>query len=134
MQKEFPAVFVCIADLQCFLQNVYTEMEGIGKLSPWIENIFAKGRLLNVFIFGAYNVSQNVTMMDKIAYLNFNSEKNGIVLGGELSKQNVLSYTNISYSEQIKRLKPGIAYATNAEDNQLMDMIVIPQNKGLTQS
>ena len=134
MQQEFPAVFVCIADLQCFLQNVYTEMEGIGKLSPWIENIFAKGRLLNVFIFGAYNVSQNVTMMDKIAYLNFNSEKNGIVLGGELSKQNVLSYTNISYSEQIKRLKPGIAYATNAEDNQLMDMIVIPQNKGLTQS
>ena len=60
---------------RCFLQNVYTEMEGIGKLSPWIENIFAKGRLLNVFIFQTYNVSQSVTMMDKIAYLNFNNEK-----------------------------------------------------------
>ena len=69
-------------------------------------------------------------MMDKIAYLNFISEKNGIVLGGELSKQNLLSYTNISYSEQVKRMKPGLAYATLAEDNQVVEQIVIPQNRG----
>ena len=69
-------------------------------------------------------------MMEKIAYLNFISEKNGIVLGGELSKQNLLSYTNISYSEQVKRMKPGLAYATLAEDNQVVEQIVIPQNRG----
>ena len=69
-------------------------------------------------------------MMDKIAYLNFISEKNGIVLGGELSKQNVLSYTNISYNEQVKRMKPGLAYATLAEDSQMVEQIVIPQNRG----
>ena len=112
------------------MQTIYTNLEGIGKLSPWMENIFAKGRLLNVFFFGVFNVSETVSMMDKIAYLNFISEKNGIVLGGELSKQNVLSYTNISYNEQVKRMKPGLAYATLAEDNQMVEQIVIPQNRG----
>lgn len=130
IRKEFPPVFVCIADLSYFMQTIYTNLEGIGKLSPWMENIFAKGRLLNVFFFGVFNVSETVSMMDKIAYLNFISEKNGIVLGGELSKQNVLSYTNISYNEQVKRMKPGLAYATLAEDNQMVEQIVIPQNRG----
>lgn len=133
MQQEFPPVFVCIADLAYFMQTIYTNLEGIGKLNPWMENIFAKGRLLNVFFFGACNVSETVAMVEKIAYLNFIREKNGVILGGELSKQNILSYTNISYSEQTKRLKPGMAYATQAEDNQMVELLVIPQNRGTVQ-
>ena len=86
-----------------------------------------------MFFFGACNVSETVAMVDKIAYLNFIREKNGVILGGELSKQNILSYTNISYSEQTKRLKPGMAYATQAEDNQMVELLVIPQNRGTVQ-
>ena len=130
MSREFPTVFVCIADLLAFMQTIYKNIEGIGMLNPWMENIFAKARLLNVYFFGVYNVTQISSMMDKIAYLNFVHEKNGILLGGEISKQSILSYTNVSYSDQTKRMKNGMGYATNPEDNQIVDLIVIPQNRG----
>lgn len=130
MSREFQSVYVLITDFADFLRIIYTDIADVGKLNAPIETIFAKGRLLNVFFFAAANVDQVPQMMVRTAYLNFITNKMGAVLGGEMNKQNVFSYQNIKFNEQGKRLKTGLAYAVNAEDNSMVDLIVFPQNKG----
>ena len=130
MRKEFQAVYVLIADFADFLRIIYTEIAGVGKLNAPVETIFAKGRLLNVYFFATANVEQVPLMMGRIAWQNYLTDKMGVVLGGEMNKQNIFSYQNIKFNEQGKRLKTGLAYAVNADDNSLVDLIVFPQNKG----
>lgn len=128
--KSFRPVFCFIADLADFLRRVYSNLEGIGRLSPNLEIIFAKGKLLNVFFFAALNRQDVSAIMDKGIYSSFIREPQGAVLGGELSKQTIFSCQNIKYNEQGKRLRPGVAYAVDQADNQNMELIVIPQNRG----
>lgn len=129
MSESFPPVFYFISNLKDFLDRVYAKTEGIGKLSGWIENIFDKGRYLNIYFFAGANVSQLGNMMDKRAYLSFLHDKNGVLLGGELNRQTVFGYQNIRYNDQSKRFKPGIGYAMDQEDEQNVQLIVIPNNK-----
>lgn len=130
MRKEYQAVHVLIADFADFLRIIYTEISGVGKLNAPVETIFAKGRLLNVYFFAAVNVDQVPLMMGRAAWQNYLADKMGVVLGGEMNKQNIFNYQNVKFNEQGKRLKPGLAYAVNAEDNSMVDLIVFPQNKG----
>lgn len=129
---EFQAVYVLIADFSDFLRIIYTDIDDVGKMNEPIENIFAKGRLLNVHFFAAADINQIPQMAGRMAYSNYIADKMGVVLGGEMNKQNIFTYQNVSYKEQGKRLNAGLAYAVNAEDNSLVDLIVFPQNKGLT--
>ena len=131
MQK-FPPVYYLIADLDDFIQKMYSNLEGIGQLSSWIEVIFAKGKTLNVFFLGAANIQQTVGLGSRQAYQSFIRDRKGILLGSSLNKQTVFSYQNIrSYSEQGKQLRVGQAYAVSASDPQEVERIVIPQNRGI---
>lgn len=130
MQK-YPPVYYFIADMDHFMQKVYTKLEGIGQLSSWIEVIFAKGKLLNVFFVGATNMQQAANLNMRPAYQSFIREHRGVLLGISLNKQTVIPYQNIrNYAEQGKQFRPGVAYATSYTDPQEVDLIVIPQNKG----
>ena len=130
MRKEYPPVFFFIADLKSFMEAIYSELPDIGALNAWVENIFEKGRLLNVFVFGALNTDEVIEVSARPAFASFIKEKAGVMLGGELDRQNVFSYQNIPYREQETRFKAGRGYAVDQEDNQFVDLIVIPQNKG----
>lgn len=131
MKKQYPPVFYLIADMCQFIQLIYTNLEGIGRLNNWIENIFSKGRLLNVFFIGCATPAQLASIADKPAYIYFAEKKTGVLLASELSKQNVFSYQNIQYNQQIKRLKTGMGYATSFTEMENVDLIVVPQNKAL---
>lgn len=132
MSSEFQAVYVLIADFSAFLESIYSsDSEYLTGINVPVENLFDRGRLLNVYFIAALNVSQLSKVAGRIAYLNFMKVKMGVLLGGELSKQNVFSYQNIKFSEQGKHLKAGYAYAVNPEDDSTVDLIVFPQNKGL---
>ena len=131
MQK-FPPVYYLIADLDDFIQKMYSNLEGIGQLSSWIEVIFAKGKSLNVFFLGAANIQQTAGLGSRQAYQSFIRDRKGILLGSSLNRQTVFSYQNIrSYSEQGKQLRVGQAYAVSASDPQEVERIVIPQNRGI---
>ncbi len=131
MQK-YPPIFYFIADMDHFLQKMYTNLPGIGQLSSWIEAIFAKGKTLNVFFIGAANVQQAVGLSSRPAYQSFVRDHRGVLLGASLNKQTVFSYQNIrSYSEQGKQLRVGQAYAVTNADAQDVERIVIPQNRGI---
>ena len=112
------------------MEAISSELPDIGALNAWVENIFEKGRLLNVFVFGALNTDEVIEVSARPAFASFIKEKAGVMLGGELDRQNVFSYQNIPYREQETRFKAGRGYAVDQEDNQFVDLIVIPQNKG----
>lgn len=131
MRQEFQSVYVFITDFADFLRIIYTDISGSGKMNEPIETIFAKGKLLNVYFFAAANVDQIPIMMGRLAWQNYILDRMGVMLSGEMSKQNIFSYQNLKFNEQAKRLKTGMAYAVNAEDNSIVDLIVFPQNKGL---
>ena len=130
VHKAYPPAFYFIANLKAFLDAVYSKVEGVGRLSPWIETIFAKGRLLNVYFFAAAGIGELPSMIDKPAYLDFIKEKSGVLMGGELNKQNIFPYQNIRYQEQGKKFKAGMGYAANQTGEQTVDLIVAPNNKG----
>lgn len=127
--EQFAPVWYFIADLKSFLDFIYTKVEGVGKLSPWFENIFAKGELLNVHFTAVASVSQLPAMMDKAAYNTLIQARKGILLGGELANQNIFSCQTIPFSERSKRLKPGIAYVADPETEQELEQVILPNRK-----
>ena len=129
MAMEYPPAFFLIADLSEFLADAYRDIEGVGKLSPWIENIFEKGSLLNVFIIGAVGTDKVSSVSDKPAWFSFIKEKKGMLLGGELNRQSVFSYNNVPYKDQGKKWKAGFGFAVSSRDEREVDLVVLPQNK-----
>lgn len=94
-----------------------------------VENILNKGRLLNIFFFATADRNKLVTVAGRQASLYFQKEKAGAVLGGELSKQSLLSIQNVRYAEQNRQLRPGLGYVQSREDGQNVELIVFPQNR-----
>ncbi|MBQ2383339.1 MAG: type VII secretion protein EssC [Oscillospiraceae bacterium] len=134
MQK-YPPVYYLIGDMDRFIQRLYTKLEGIGQLSSWLETIFAKGKLLNVYFIAAVNVQQTVSLSTQLAYQSFSRDRKGVLLGCSLNKQSVFNYQNVrSYHEQNKSLRPGQGWAVADTDPQDVDRIVIPQNRGVISS
>ena len=130
MQK-YPPIYYFVADMNDFMQRIYTNLAGIGQLSSWFEVIFAKGKNLNVFFVGAANIQQVPVLNTRQAFQAFIRDHRGVLLGGCLNKQSVFSYQNIrSYNEQGKLLRVGQAYAVCPADAQEVEKIVIPQNRG----
>lgn len=129
---EFPPVYYFIADLKAFLDIIYSNLEGIGRLNRWIENIFAKGQYLNVYFFALTSLGQIPEMTNKPAYTQFIKAKSGVLMGGELNKQNIFSYQNIRYNDQGKHLKAGMGYAVSQNGDQTVNLIVVPNNKGIS--
>lgn len=131
MQKYSP-IYYFIADMDHFMQKIYSKLEGIGQLSSWVEVIFAKGKLLNVFFVGAMNIQHTAALSARPAYQSFIREHKGVLLGISLNKQTIIPYQNIrSYADQGKQLRAGFAYATSGTEPQEVDLIVVPQNKGV---
>ena len=127
--KKYPPLFVFIADMKVFMDSIYKKQEGVGALASWFENIFEKGQLLNVFFFGAAGLSTTAGMTDKAAWLSFIKSRRGVLLGGELNRQNIFQYQNVRYAEQGRRFKPGMGYATSQEEQQNVELIVVPNNR-----
>lgn len=131
--QQFPPVYYMIGDLDYFMQKIYTNLPGIGLLHSHIENIFAKGRLLNVYFFAAANTQQLPVLGTRQAYQSFVRDRKGVLLGGCLNKQTLFAYQNIrNYNEQNKQLRIGQGYAVSAADPMEVDKIVVPQNRGVT--
>ena len=132
MQK-FPPVYYFIGDLEYFMQKLYTQLPGIGLLHPHVENILAKGKLLNIYFIAAANIQQLPLLNTRQAYQSFIRERRGVLLGSSLNKQTVFSYQNVrNYNEQGKALRVGQGYAVCADDPMEVERIVVPQNRGIT--
>lgn len=127
--KRFEPVYIFVSDYAWFIEALYSYYEDKAPMNVQVENILNKGRLLNIFFFATTGRDKLVTVAGRQANLYFQKEKAGAVLGGELSKQSLLSIQNVKYAEQNRQLRPGFGYVQSREDGQNVELIVFPQNR-----
>ena len=141
--EKFPPVFYILPDLPDFMNRLYNDyatakpnpsaeagMKKLTKMGAHFDNIFNKGKLLNVFFIGAANVSALNTLTGRQAYNTFVRDRQGVILSTELGKQSLIPYQNIKYAEQSKRPKVGSGYASDFDGEQTVELIVVPNHKG----
>ena len=83
-----------------------------------------------MYVFGC--VAQE-SYKDSIGYRAFNTmvgRKTGILLGGNLDRQQLFDFSSLPYSEQVKKEKPGIAMVPANHEHDRPVKVVIPKAKG----
>lgn len=123
-------IFIFVTDMVEFVKKVYQPSPGVGSISAYLENITEKGSYHGFYFIGILNSEQINQITGRTLYNNMSSYKTGIHLGGNIAGQRQFQFSNISFKEQSKVLKPGIGYAANAEDHGMADMVVLPLVKG----
>lgn len=127
MNEETP-IFIFIADMMEFLKAIYTPEEGVGNMKGFMETIFAKGELHNIYFFSCIKIEDTSLLATYKAYKSFIEYKSGMLLGGNSSAQRVFEFQNIPFSEAGKPMKRGLGLAASGEDGTEAEKIVIPLN------
>lgn len=126
MSAEEPPIYLFIADLPIYLKSVYTPQTGVGEMKGFMETIFAKGALHNIYIFAAFRPEDMTALNSYAAYRSFTAGKNGILLGGNVGGQRLFSFQNIPYAELNRTVKKGIGITPDANDETTAQYVVIP--------
>lgn len=117
-------IFHFIGDMQEFLKHVYKPAEGVGAMSGFLETLFDKGSLHNVYWFAAMNSDDASGLTAYKAYTLFTKYKKGLHFGGNVGAQRVFSFDHIPYMEQSKAEKPGVAMLPYNEDESTKKVII----------
>lgn len=128
-QSQYQPVFIFIADFCAFTDTIYNPGKDVGAMSGCLENLIEKGAMNNVYVFGCINSDEMSRLSIRKMYSDFVSAQNGIVLGGNLSSQRLFTFTNISYSDQTRPLKPGNGYVPNPDDSSEGFRVVLPHSR-----
>lgn len=126
MAAEEEPIYLFIADLAVYLQSVYTPQPGVGEMKGFMETIFAKGALHNIYIFGAYQPENMAALNNYAAYRSFAAAKRGMLLGGNVGGQRLFTFRNVPYAELNRTAKRGVAMVPDEEDDTTARYIVLP--------
>jgi S-DNA-T family DNA segregation ATPase FtsK/SpoIIIE len=129
--QEFQQIVVLIADLANFVEACGKPADGHAAIASNVEVIVRKGAQLQLYFFGAVNTEDATALSVKPIYTAFIQNKQGVHLGGELTKQKVISYKNLSFNEQTRVRKVGTGMVPDEEDSTNAAEIIIPMNKGI---
>ncbi len=125
MQEEQP-IFICIADLSTYLDDVYQVIPDGTGMQGFVENISEKGRYHNIYFFGCIRSENEAGQMGRKVFRCFADNGAGIHLGGNLASQRIFNFTNISFLQQNKALKPGNGLVPSKEDNSIAESVILP--------
>lgn len=114
--QQYPPVFLLIDDLSLFFRMIYKPAEGVGQMSPFMENILAKGACHNIYLFGCVSLTDLPRLAVYAGYKSFSEEKQGLLLGIPPANQRVFEFGPVSYQEAGKQLPRGTAAATVETD------------------
>lgn len=123
-------VFIFLADIPSFVQMAYRQLEGVGSIHAYLENITEKGSFHGFYFFGILNPEYSSSVSGYRTYQNMISYRTGMHLGGNVSAQRLFQFSNIPFQEQAKVTKPGIALVPSADDPGAGQKIVIPLDSG----
>lgn len=129
MSEETP-VFVFIASLEEFIDMAYTVSKDVGAMSGFVENIFDKGELHNIYFFACSDSERYMEFSARNAFKLFVSKKKGMHLGGNLDKQKIFTASNIPFSEQSKSMPRGTAFIPFNDDDAALYKAVIAMYGG----
>lgn len=149
MSKE-PLKFIFVSDLSDFLNIIYhpvtkeeIEAENIRKkggtppekvyrvqpMNSFFENIAARGYLHNIFIIGCYATEDFTNLAGNATFRAMAEGQKGVYLGGELTRQRLFVFQNISAIQQQKIQKKGLAYVSDDVEEGSAVEAVIPMAK-----
>lgn len=126
--QEFEKQFIIIDDLPEFVKHVHNPIEGVNPMAPFVTTLLEKGAMHNVFWFAGFNQDDNAKATGLSVFNSFVKDRNGMHLGGNVAAQRSLNFDYISYAEQTKAQKPGIAMLP-MHDEERTTMVVVPLYK-----
>ena len=122
MSQEIP-YFIFISDLSWFIPFIYNAEKD---MKGFLENIIAKGRLHNIYMFSDIGMDKRELVSGYAAYENFIAHKEGIHLGGKVADNPTLNFEYIPFLEQTKSEKPGIGQIPGVTEENATEKVVIP--------
>ena len=125
-QLKQKSLFLFISDLSWFLDLVYNSTRG---MSGFIETLFAKGSLHNIYFVGILSVDKKGSVSGYQAFQHFIKDKNGIHFGGNTMKNSIMDFSYLSFQEQNKVQKPGIGQLPDLAGEHPVEKIVVPAVK-----
>ncbi|MBS6395823.1 MAG: DUF853 family protein [Clostridiales bacterium] len=125
MQEEKP-IFIFIADLLDWMEDVYKPLPDGSGMQGFLENIMEKGKCHNIYFFGCVRPEDEAGMLGRKVFRCFADYGTGIHLGGNLALQRVFSFSNISYMQQNKASKPGSGLVPSAGDSSTAETVILP--------
>ncbi len=123
-------IYIFIADMVSFVQTAYKQLEGVGSMHAYLENITEKGSYHGFYFFGIVNPEQISSVAGYKLYMNMISYKTGIHLGGNTSAQRLFQFSNIPIHEQTKTTKPGVGLSPMCEEPGTAEEVILPFVKG----
>lgn len=120
---RFEARYVFISDLADFVSHVNKPTE-VESPRAFVENLFEKGALHNVFWFATLNYEDVIKAGGNRVYDLFVKYKNGIHFGGNVSAQRIFNFEYVPYMEQTKSLKAGIGMLPDVGEETVRKVIV----------
>lgn len=121
---------VVISDLTSFLELVYSNDGRERNLNGALENLIGKGFLHQVFFAAAMDVDdKSRTASEGILYDYFSREQNGILLGGNVSSQQVFDFSGMPFKDQGLPEKPGVGLVP-PKNGEAYQRIILPLAKG----
>lgn len=131
LMKTNKPIYIFIADIGTFMNEIYHPENNISPMNPFFENIFEKGFLHNIFFFSCVNTEESSTLAGYRSYNIFTSYKTGVHLGGNISAQRIFTFQNIGFNDLSKSMKKGMGLVPSADDESICKKIVIPLFGGL---
>ena len=123
---RFKETYIFIADMEAFLNTLYSPSEGITRIVPFIENVVEKGALHNIFSIGLIDTASQSECRGRKVYDVMTGYHMGIQLGGNCAETSFFNFTNLSFTEANKIYKPGIGMIPQDNDDQNVSQIIIP--------
>lgn len=105
--KALQGIFV--SDMGSFCRFIYHYGEGREERTAFWEEM-AEGKKRNCFFAGIYNPMRDMEAAGTAFFREISMWQSGICLGGNVASQRVFEFDDLSYSDQNKRLPPGIGY------------------------
>lgn len=124
--QSFRPVFIFIDNLLDFMKAVYTPSDPSISMKGFVENIFDRGMMHNIYIFGSASLSDTAKLGSYKAFGLFTASKTGALTGAAVSSQRLLDFGRIPYSESTKAPPAGTAIIADTEGASALKKVVLP--------
>ena len=128
MSREKP-IFLFISSITDFLKIIYRPQGSISPMNEFFESAAAKGALHNILMIGCFSPEESAVLSGYPAFKMMADNRKGLHLGGELIKQKVFDFQNISAAEKSRPQKKGLAYVSDDREEGSGIEAVIPLAK-----
>ena len=127
---QYPEYYLFIDDFIELTTNLYNNSKDMQNIVGFMENFFDKGALHNMYVFAGVPLAEyNIALGYRVFRLAV-EQKNGLLLGGDSVRQQLFDFSGLSYSEQSRKYRPGIALLPADHERERPEKIVLPMAKG----